>query len=124
MSTLDTHKLAQALKQDAAVAALVADRVYPVKLPQGCVLPAITYQRVSGGQDSTLEGDSGLEFPRVQVSCWSKSYTQAHALAKAARGAMKSARAFRATTINDMDHYEDETGVYAVFVDFSIEHEE
>ena len=39
------------LAADAAVAAIVAARIYPRTLPQGCTLPAIRFKRVSGVKD-------------------------------------------------------------------------
>jgi len=48
----------------------VGTRVYPMKLPQGCTLPAITFQRISGERAHCLGGPSGRARPRFQVDCW------------------------------------------------------
>jgi Protein of unknown function (DUF3168) len=57
----------------AGLVALVADRIYPVRLPQNPVYPAITYQRVSGVREHTMGSDPGIAAPRFQVSVWGTS---------------------------------------------------
>lgn len=62
------------LLADTAIAALVATRVYPLKLPQGVPAgAAIVYTRISGGGDYTMVGPSGLAGPRIQIDAWASS---------------------------------------------------
>jgi len=79
-----------ALKASAQVAALVADRVYPVKIPQGAVLPAVTYQRTDSSPDYTLQG-YGSETVTLTLNSLAPTYEQAKELAIAVRAVMTAA---------------------------------
>lgn len=57
------------LVADAAVSALTT-RVYPVRLPDKAVLPAIRFFRVSTDRPSTMGADAGIAGARYQVDCW------------------------------------------------------
>jgi hypothetical protein len=61
---------------DAGVSAAVGDRIYPVLLPTGAVMPAITFQIVSGQTKPGLK-TRGLQRWRLQVDCWGESYLDA-----------------------------------------------
>lgn len=121
-------KIFSLLTTNTAVKAIVADRVYPVELKPGCRLPAISYQRISGNYDADLEGNSGLEQPRIQIDCWGLGYVQAKDLAKAVRAAMASAtiaaNGFTSLCITDADIYDDAANYHGVSIDFSCWHEE
>jgi hypothetical protein len=80
------------LAANAAVAAIVADRVYPTVLPQSAEVPAIVYTRVSADHTHTLGGASSLASGRVQVNCWADSYAEAAELARAVRLAVQGYR--------------------------------
>ena len=60
-------------------------RIYPNLLPQGCAMPAITYQQISGVRDYVMGGVTGVAEPSYQVTCWAKTYAGATALAKVVR---------------------------------------
>lgn len=121
-------KIFSLLTANTAVKAIVADRVFPTALKQGCRLPAVSYQRISGNHDLDLDGNSGLEQPRIQVDCWALGYVQAKDLAKAVRTAMTSAtiaaNGFTALCANDADNHDDAANYYGVSIDFSCWHEE
>jgi hypothetical protein len=60
----------------------VGDRVYPLTLPQGAVLPAVVYQLVGGegplhshgdAHDGTTPPTSSYQRSRVQLGCWADS---------------------------------------------------
>jgi hypothetical protein len=65
----------------------VGDRVYPLTLPQGAVLPAVVYQLVGGEGPLHSHGDAhdgaGASFQRsrVQLACWAESARAAEQLA-------------------------------------------
>ncbi len=69
-------------RNDQAIAARVADRIYPAPLPQDVEMPAITYSR-DGTQDlATLDdGQAGLRGADIQVDAWADDYQAARALA-------------------------------------------
>ncbi len=108
----------QHLAQDHGVAALIGDRIYPVKLPQNPTYPAITYFQVSGSPIYTKQGRHGTR-PRVQISCWAKSYTTVKQLAAAVVAAMDG-YARENLNQNEFDIYEEAAEVYQVPLDFII----
>lgn len=76
------------IKSDAAIAALVNGRVYPLRRPQGSAFPAIVSTRVSGQPLYDDDGEVGLQNARVQVDSIALTYTQAKDLAQAVRAAL------------------------------------
>ena len=110
------------LTTNAGVAAIVAARVYPVRLPQEPTLPALTYFRVSGPVEYTRDGVS-LTQSRFQISCWAAGYAAVIALASAVRSAMGI---FPKVSFleNQPEMFEPETSVYHIPVDVMIWHEE
>ncbi len=85
------------LQNDAAVAALVADRIQPLVVT-GLSLPAISFQKVSGEPDRTHQGSNGLDQSRIQVDAWSQTYEQAKDLGKAIRSALEDSRGLTSGT--------------------------
>src|SRR5690606_20312753 len=53
---------------------LIGEEIYPLKLPQGPQLPAVTYFKVSEVPVRDLDGVT-MRRARVQFSCWAKKYT-------------------------------------------------
>ena len=47
-------------------------RVYPIRLPQNPVFPAVTYHVISDEREFSHGGRSKLQIARVQFSVWSK----------------------------------------------------
>lgn len=80
------------LQADAAVAALVGTRVYPVKLPQGVKDASLVYNEISGQSDHHMEGPSGLVTVRMQIAAWAQSADAAHALFLAVKEAIDGYR--------------------------------
>ena len=77
------HGLRAYLLGDSAISIVVgATRIYPIKLPQGQILPSIVYSRISGLGDHHMEGPSGLARPRIQIDCWAQSADAADNLAR------------------------------------------
>jgi hypothetical protein len=79
------------LLADTAVSARVGTRIYPLQRDQGAALPALVVTKISGADDYTMAGPSGLREARVQVDCYSDQTlgAAAHwALANAVRVAM------------------------------------
>ena len=68
----------------------VGDRVYPLTVPQGAVLPAAVYQLVGGegplhshgdAHDGSRPAASSYQRSRVQLGCWADSARGAELLA-------------------------------------------
>lgn len=84
MTDLETGLKAH-LTADLNLAALIAARVYPVLRPQNAVLPALSYQRISGVRVSSLAGPSYACESRIQIDCWAASYSAVKTLSRAVR---------------------------------------
>lgn len=76
------------LKDDAAVAAIIGEKIYPVKLPQGVALPAAVVSVVAVSPILSKDAVSDEDFVRVQVSSYATTYKQAHELDNAIRAAL------------------------------------
>lgn len=79
----------QALMGNAAVAALVVQRVYPVVSPQGASLPNIVVHLVSEDDELLLRGHAGYPQARVSVECRAATYTAVNALGEAVKAALQ-----------------------------------
>ena len=79
------------LAADAAVAALVGARIYPVEIPQGADMPALVYTRISGPRDHAFSGPTGLAMARVQVDAYADPAASASAYASA-KGLIRAVR--------------------------------
>lgn len=109
----------------------VSSRIYPMRLPQGVTLPAITYLKVSGVRKHSLTGPAGSASPRMQVSCWGATYGAAKNLASLVRiaidgyrGTMGAIEVGAILLLNEMDLIDPEPGFYQVILDFEVIHRE
>ncbi|MDR2696033.1 MAG: DUF3168 domain-containing protein [Deltaproteobacteria bacterium] len=84
------HAVDAALRASAEVVALCAGRVYPLKLPQGAMLPAVAYLRTAGSPDYTLQG-YGSESVTLVLNSFAPTYGEAKDLALAVRRVMAAA---------------------------------
>lgn len=70
------------LRTNDAINALIAQRVYPLKLGENQTYPAMTYQFVGGSQERGLN-TIGLQKRRLQIDCFAGDYPTAAALRQA-----------------------------------------
>lgn len=95
--TLD-EGLRNFLLGDMAIAALVVDlgqaepinqrRVYPIRLPQKPMLPAITFQQITDYRTGHLRGTAGTARPRYQIDTYDRMPKGAKTLAGLVRQRM------------------------------------
>jgi hypothetical protein len=112
------------------------NRIYPLTLPQGVTLPAVTYQVVSEtplnthstAQDSPTHVVE-IQTTRVQFSFYGRRYSETEALAnefKASvlgyRGAWGNVDVQAAVLELALDDYEPETKLWRRIVDVAIKH--
>lgn len=124
----------EALTENAGVTALVGTRVYPVIAPQAATLPLIVYTLISGQQEESHSGASGLARPRYQFDCYAETITAAFALGEAVRlaihgfaGTLGGAGGVTCGGIlfaGKRVLYEPETKIHRVSIDYFIWHEE
>lgn len=130
------------LSNDAGVSDLVGARIYKVKLPQlsrtnsKAQLPAITYQKISGQQESHQLGGTNLHAAVLQVSCWSGDYSQCKSLVEAVKSCLSwfsgdigtvedHLEVLRIAYLGDLDEFEEpqdgsDGGTFHVPVDFEV----
>jgi len=70
------------------VCTVASYRIYPMILPQGAPLPAVTYQRISGPRFDDLLLPGSLASPTFQLNSWAAAYPEAKALGDAVQAAM------------------------------------
>lgn len=116
----------------AGLSALIGDRAYPVILPQGTTLPAITFKRNDTSREYSHDGFSGLATPTFEITVWEPKPLTAKQIAAQVRAAMNAARrttvagvAIGSVTCEDeRDAYDQESREVGVQLDFDISHSE
>lgn len=116
---------------DATIAGLVGTRVYPNILPQSPTVPAISYQFISGTDDVTTDGPSGLANPTIQIDCWATTYAAMDGLFQAVRKRINGYSGLAGTIavhgvflVRKRDLYDNDTKLHRRTADWSIWHEE
>jgi hypothetical protein len=84
--------LAGELQKAAEVAALIANRVYPVVAPQASAVPFVTYRRSPGEVLYTQEGESSVQKAFFQIAAAAETYETAITLAAAIRTGLSGKR--------------------------------
>jgi len=103
----------------AVLAALVADRCYPLLAPVGVEKPYIVYQVISNTPTVTLDGATGTEDRRVQIDGYATNYAGMKALEESIKTAMADA-AFINIPLLTSDLYESETKLYRILMDYTV----
>ena len=73
------------LSRDTTLEGYVGSRIYPLAVPQGASMPAITYQQVGGVRDEVMTGPSGLIKSGFQINCWAETYAETRVISNAVR---------------------------------------
>ena len=100
-------------------------RVYPNVAPDLVEKPYLTYSRISGLEETTLDTNGGvnnLRNTRLQLDVWAATYGEAQAKAEALRTALKT-WAVPNVFQSDQDMYEADTKLHRVMLDISTWHE-
>lgn len=119
------------LTAHAGLSALIGDRLYPMRLPEGVTFPAMTYQRISTPRMRSHSGPSGLASPRFQYDCWDVTYAGAGAVARELRlaldgyrGGMGQIETFANFLEDERDDFDPATDQFRVIVDAIVWHRE
>jgi hypothetical protein len=114
-----------------ALVALQSTRLYPVTLPQSPTLPCMKFQRVSGPLEYTHSGQSAWAEARFQFDCWGDTPLIAKQLAQSLKSALSGFKGtlgmidiYAAFIENDVDDFDEETGVFRQIVDVMFEYKE
>ena len=122
------------LSASSSVAAVVAARIYPSRLPQNTVMPALAFEYVSGMEMAPIDALAGQQLvrSRVQVNAMGKNYSEV----KAAQEAVRLALLYRSGVIAGVtvlaitrdligaDSRDDELALYMQSVDYMVLHYE
>jgi len=104
------------LSNDAAVAALVADRIFRHgRAPQDVVKPYITWSVVGGHAENYLAERPGIDEDLAQIDCWAASATECKALMIAVVAALELHGMQQGTP---QDDFENDTQLYRYMVQF------
>jgi hypothetical protein len=76
------------LSVTSGVTSLVSTRIYPTIAPAETVAPFITFRIVSNNPTDTKTRPSKVDFVRVQIDCWGRTYASAEAVHGAVRTAI------------------------------------
>lgn len=71
---------------------IVGFRIYPILLPQNCMLPAIVYSPVIANYDSALQGDTGFVRQTIQIVCHHKTYKKARTISRLVKKSLQDLR--------------------------------
>jgi hypothetical protein len=112
-----------------AVTDQVSTRIYPYYLPQNCILPALTYWRVSTVREEAMHDDPGYSTARFQVSVWTTAALQGGTIADIVRTALHRHTGTHAgvqivdlAIEGEMTTYDSDTEEHQVAIDFMIAH--
>lgn len=77
------------LANTTGVTGLISNRIYPSILPQQITLPAVTYSQVNQPGMHASGRDPNIQEVRMEVSCYSTSFTQAQAVSRQVKAALQ-----------------------------------
>ena len=80
--------IADRLQADAAVAGIIAGRVYPVIAPASAGLPFATWRRAAVQREQTLGGPLGMPTVTLAVDLYAEGYEAVRELADAVRACL------------------------------------
>jgi hypothetical protein len=102
-------------------------RMYPERLPQGAVVPAIVYNVIDSPSEHSQSGPSNLKRPRIQIDCWADDYDAALAfgmdvshLLYGYKGSVGSSRIDSVLQQNDITMYNEEDRHWRRILDYMI----
>ena len=111
--------LYDALKNDAVVSNIVADKIYPNALaPQGTDTPYLSFFTILKELQPCLKTGSNTPTYRINmtINCWSTSYTNVKDLAEAVTNAVM---VLHPAELNEQDFYEYDTKLHRVAIDMT-----
>ena len=126
------------IRNDSGVQALLggatSPRIYPSRLPQNTVMPAVAYQYISGTEETPIDAQAGYQLVkgRVQVTAMGKNYSDVKNVLEAVRKACiyKSGVINGVTVISVLrdlvgpDDRDDDLALYIQSMDFIVTHYE
>jgi hypothetical protein len=136
MATLTIEQgLEYYLTHYAGLIALISTRTYLNRIPQGTVIPCLTFQRISTPRvlSHDTSGMTGTAYPRFHFDSWAISYASAKAINDQVRAALNGYKGtitvgadsvvLQASLVNDERHNPDlDAGLHRLSSDYIIWH--
>lgn len=91
MATID-DALFQEMRDDAPIAALVGNKIFPGIPPPTTKAPYITFEEISFTRVDHMDGATGLHQAIRRIDCWGSKAEEAIAIAEAVRTALDAFR--------------------------------
>lgn len=92
MTKIPEQVVVDQLENDPAVAALVADRIYPVIAPASASLPFVTWRRQAVTRQMTLGGPLGMPSVSLAVDMYGETYLGVREIADKVRAVLDGFR--------------------------------
>lgn len=112
--------LIDVLKSDAAVSALVGNRIALTVIPEGDQTPYIVCQLIYGGRTNSLSSTGRSPRKRMQVSCYADGAVKAKEVVTAVENAIENYEGFEVVFLGDLDLYDATTKLSYTVLDYSI----
>lgn len=116
--------LYSALIGESTISAIVGTAIFP-DIADGTVAPPyIIYQTISTGGETSHDGVRNVEFPLIQLSCWTTGRATAIALASAVNAFLDGNLIAGASAVtfqfsNQLSSYDLETKLYGEILEYS-----
>lgn len=98
---------------------LVDGRVYPMKMAQDSLKPALVYTVIEDSDRQFMSGSFFNSDIRIQLDCYAESYLDVQALKAQVKEALYSFD-YPPFELSSRDIYEDDTKLYRQLIDFNI----
>ena len=115
------------LSNDAAVTALISNRIYHLTISQNSPAPCISYSINEGPEDETFDGQGDFRQDDLQIDCWASTYTEALQLATVIKAVLKNYSGVvagtniqRITLDTAVSVFEDDVDLYRTSQSYSI----
>ena len=77
------EQIIAALLADPDVSSLVGNKVFPGRVPQGVLPPAIVFNAVASVPEYADGGEIGLTDSSIQIDCWAETYGETKLISRA-----------------------------------------
>lgn len=113
-------ELLDVLRNDAAVSALVGDRIALTVIPEKSAAPCIVCQLIYGGRTGSLSSTGRSPRKRMQVNCYAQGTLKAKEIVAAVENAIENYEGFEVVFLGDQDLYDATTKLCYTVLDYSI----
>lgn len=109
------------LSSDVNLAALVGDRIYPLKAPENSQTPFLVYQNINYKDETSMQGEAYANKSLFQIDVYSTSYSSSKVILGAVRNAMYQFKK-QPHYLSARDLYEKDTKLFRQLIEFNLIH--